>query len=289
MSEPDSRNSHLYLKLSTMKTIAFLFLLSPIIALSQPDIPNGEFEEWELANTWNLTPVDWITQNNQLIVHTEPDSMPCAGDLAMRVKSLPGFEGGVPGISSTMVELDAIPPSLDFCVKCNIDNEGFEDTVRVSIAFFNENIPDDPVYEETWISTQDIVDWTEVSLELEQIEPVIDYATITVMSGFIGPLFGGGWETWISVDNLTFGGGPNNIVNLDHNQIKVFPNPGQDFVSIQSDKTIRDITIYDSSGKILEAPLEEALIDVRSLPAGLYYLSIILDDGTMEDIRWIKN
>ena len=45
-----------------------LALLLTASAFAQLEIPNPSFEGWNMDNTWNPTPDDWIIQNWQTIV-----------------------------------------------------------------------------------------------------------------------------------------------------------------------------------------------------------------------------
>jgi hypothetical protein len=252
---------------------------------AQPEIPNGNFEEWGMPNTWNYTPIDWVTMNMQLIESTVMDSLPYEGELAMKVKSIPGFEGAVQGVSYTTVELSAIPPSLNFYVKCFVDGE---DTVWVDVSFWNTLIPEAPIYSETWISTESIDDWTGINLELEQIEPVIDYAIVSVKSGYNGFLGGGSWDTWISVDAMGFDVA-SNIENTIHSDIAtVFPNPGKNEITINTSLSVDRIEMRSSDGKLCMESRYDYELDTSELRNGLYHISVYFSNGTYQTLHWIK-
>lgn len=67
----------------------------------------------------------------------------------------------------------------------------------------------------------------------------------------------------------------------------VYPNPVTDFLKINSSYEIKYIEVYDLSGKRVEVKLNENQIDVRSLPAGEYLLSIKTEGRNLTE-KFIK-
>ena len=161
------------------------------------NIPNGNFETWGLYNTWNYTPENWNTGNFQLFEHVFIDSAAYEGNFAMKVFPYTYFEAA-PGYASTSLEIDIIPQYLSFYVKCDIPVE--LDSVSVSVSFFNGEYM---VYSEKWSSDESIEDWQQVVLELDQIEPIIEFVIIDVVAGY-GLFLEGSTETWISIDAIEF-------------------------------------------------------------------------------------
>lgn len=71
--------------------------------------------------------------------------------------------------------------------------------------------------------------------------------------------------------------------------IKVFPNPVQDLVTIDSDKTFVAYEILDASGKsLMRKELHGKQIDVSSLTSGVYFIKLKSADTHTTLIKFIK-
>lgn len=100
-----------------------------------------------------------------------------------------------------------------------------------------------------------------------------------------------------------FGTGPNTspsvayifVANLDpalsvsDNQltdIKMYPNPANDFIEIESENNIKNITIYNIAGKTIRVlksnNSNKTRIDVTNLKAGLYYVKVSSEKGSVQ-------
>lgn len=60
--------------------------------------------------------------------------------------------------------------------------------------------------------------------------------------------------------------------------VSLYPNPATDFVKINTLNTIREVKVYDVSGKRIDVQWEEDTIDIRHLPSGSYLLNINTTD-----------
>jgi hypothetical protein len=195
--------------------------------MSQADaqlwVPNGNFEVWSLYNTWTLEPQYWETPNNQLIYSVIPDSAAYQGDLAMKVTVLPGFEGGVPQFASVLIPTDEYPGQFQFAYKCNIPDQDPNDQVSVLVECLNE---DAVVSTSEFVMMNSVTEWDLASLDINQSPNDITEVRITVSAGYATGLNGGSWDTWISVDDLSFT--EFNPVNENEKncQSLIFPNPG---------------------------------------------------------------
>lgn len=67
---------------------------------------------------------------------------------------------------------------------------------------------------------------------------------------------------------------------LPDESIKVFPNPNQGVFNVETDFSIIKTIIYSSSGKLLEISTERQ-VDISELPAGVYLLKIMTDEGIL--------
>lgn len=73
--------------------------------------------------------------------------------------------------------------------------------------------------------------------------------------------------------------GTNEIV-FDSTDIKVFPNPTSNYVNINSKDKIKQISLYDITGKKILITLNNNSIDLKELPEGSYFLSVETAKGT---------
>lgn len=68
----------------------------------------------------------------------------------------------------------------------------------------------------------------------------------------------------------------------------IYPNPTKDFVTIKSDKKIKEISIYNSSGQLVKSESITNKISLVALPIGNYFVEIIYIDGTRSKQSIIK-
>jgi hypothetical protein len=227
-------------------------------------VPNGNFESWFVGN-WQLVPEAWATQNDGLTPMTTQDLDAYEGDYAMRVTALPNGIG-FSGFANCTIPTAAIPPSLDFYVKALCEFGG----VSVSISFYNNDME---VYSEFWSSGTSIDDWTYVSLQLSQIEPVMTHAVIRA-EAFVGDLVPG--QAWISVDAMGFGGTLSND-NADQISFELFPNPTKDTFHISGEVNGYQFSLFDLTGKAVKRSILNSTInsiDISELPPGLYLVEL---------------
>jgi len=78
----------------------------------------------------------------------------------------------------------------------------------------------------------------------------------------------------------------NEIQNL--NAIKIYPNPTHQFLNIQADSTIQDISIYNLNGKNISNHHSTKKIDVSNLTSGTYLIKIEFKNGTIQQQKFIK-
>lgn len=71
------------------------------------------------------------------------------------------------------------------------------------------------------------------------------------------------------------------------NKLSIYPNPTTDFIKIRSSSTIKNVNIFDSTGKNITLKLEGDQVDVRSLPSGLYLVNIETDGRNFTE-KFIK-
>jgi hypothetical protein len=74
-------------------------------------------------------------------------------------------------------------------------------------------------------------------------------------------------------------------------QLKLYPNPTSDWITLENKTTEMDVTLYDINGRIRIVPMtkhtDRILLDVRELNAGVYYLKMNYN-GVIEQRKFIK-
>jgi len=245
-----------------------ILLLGASITYSQ--IPNADFESWSF-NGWNYTPDNWETGNTESDEPVTQDMEPYQGDYAMKVTAVSYVLGKI-GVASTDFPNEVVPPSLDFWVKSSVEN-GY---VEVRIEFYNQDLL---VYFEQWFNTEEIEDWTFVSIPLNQIEPVLTDATITV-TALVGDFVEGHAE--ISIDAMSFGQ-IQSVSNYSEYDFSIYPNPAQNtFVFADEEGSVKYLELYSLDGKLIQHiqlnTTNRKEIDISGLLNGVYQL--VLKDGT---------
>ena len=259
-----------------MKKLIYLFLfVTPLIAEAQ-EIPNGNFETWYFVG-WSENPEFWITNNTELNLTVAKDYDAYEGDFAMRVTAEPTGLGEY-GEASTEFEITAIPAALNFYAKSEVEFGG----VGVTITFLNQGAE---IYTEYWFSSEDMEEYTLVSIPLNQIEPVISHVRIAV-NAQVGDLVAG--DAWISVDAMEFGE-PLSVNQAVQNSFHLYPNPATKNLTVQSSGgTLGNLKITDIQGKIvLEALImdKQTVINIEHFPPGLY--TVYSDQSTFKASKFM--
>ena len=71
--------------------------------------------------------------------------------------------------------------------------------------------------------------------------------------------------------------------------VKIFPNPVQDYVNIESDKNFIAYEILDESGKlVLNKDFKSSKINISNLKAGLYFIKLKSLDNETNIVKFIK-
>jgi hypothetical protein len=83
------------------------------------------------------------------------------------------------------------------------------------------------------------------------------------------------------------------VTNTDNPAIRIFPNPVNDIVNIQSNGLkIQQIIIFNAQQvPVMQRSANDGLVtlDVSALPTGIYLVHAVLEDGTVLSARFYKN
>lgn len=255
-----------------MSTRLFTFFSACLLSacLFAQQVPNGGFESWVTTPFFSLDPEFWNTDNGQLLLSTAQDSMPYEGQWAMRVMPLP-IGVGEEGRATVQIPTNYIPPSLDFHAKWDHTATA---SVGVTVTFYNE---DNVVYWETWFPQELTSEWTPISIQLDQIEPIMTHVIIEV-GVYIGDFAAG--EGWLSVDAMSFDG-VTGIDDLSSSNVGLYPNPVSDMLYIEAADSRMSYAVYDAMGKLVDRDSYLSGIDVSELPAGNYFIEVSTGEGVV--------
>jgi hypothetical protein len=84
---------------------------------------------------------------------------------------------------------------------------------------------------------------------------------------------------------------PVSIEEISPNNVLIFPNPANATIQIKSEQKITDLNIYDVTGKLLfksnVSPIDKVL-NISNLSKGLYVLVVQFENGTEQNVSFIK-
>lgn len=95
----------------------------------------------------------------------------------------------------------------------------------------------------------------------------------------------------IYMDNIYFHKNTLGVIDIQGEDFKVsiLPNPVNDVLNINSDKEIKNITVYNSTGQIVNIKkIQSSKYNVTSLEKGVYLLNIEFANGQTKALKFIK-
>ena len=120
------------------------------------------------------------------------------------------------------------------------------------------------------------VSWMGPQYIIYEIKPASD-GNYLVTGGVGDDTYHAVWFAKIGIENLS------NSENKLAQDVKIYPNPAEDFMTINSTAPIQKIEIYNATGNLVfESGVDSNLnsrINIRNLPAGSYIISIQTPDG----------
>ena len=112
--------------------------------------------------------------------------------------------------------------------------------------------------------------------------PAITYNNSGYYSVKLVSTNGYGKDSLIKTDYIYVGEA--GINNLGNAAISIFPNPVKDFMTIQGNANINEITLFNTSGQAVISQQVNAklvTISISGLPSGIYCVKVIQDNGTV--------
>ena len=76
--------------------------------------------------------------------------------------------------------------------------------------------------------------------------------------------------------------------NVTKDLISVYPNPFQDILKISDVKGVKSITISDISRRLVKSMKASTELHLADLRAGLYIVTLHMNDGTVKAVKAIK-
>lgn len=123
-----------------------------------------------------------------------------------------------------------------------------------------------------------------------EVYPGNSYSVLTTVNGCTER------STQILIDTIVGGIDPNDECNLtnvefeDLTDLKTFPNPVNNILHLQTNASIKQISIYNSIGKeLIKTQINQNMLDVSNLPVGLYIIKIQTENGAIRSSKFIKN
>ena len=94
-------------------------------------------------------------------------------------------------------------------------------------------------------------------------------------------------EIWNFFSKFDMNGFIGSLSNADsiygHSNISVYPNPAKENITIETNKTFKNIRIFNNLGQEFNLPTsrfeEKIHIDINSIPSGFYFISLAHDSG----------
>lgn len=95
------------------------------------------------------------------------------------------------------------------------------------------------------------------------------------------------FQWFVAVDDFAISG---NLAtaNVSKNKIAFFPNPFKDVLNISDIKGVKEVFVSDVSGRSIKSVPVQKEINLSDLKAGLYFITLKLEDGSTQTIKAIK-
>ena len=71
-----------------------------------------------------------------------------------------------------------------------------------------------------------------------------------------------------------------NVKDIKTVDVNIYPNPTSDFIHIKSKTDVTSISLFNAEGRKLIETYNENKVDLSPYSTGIYFLNIVLKDGT---------
>lgn len=268
------------------------------IAMAQNEAhSNLDFENW-VETPMGETPAGFFCFNQTKLTENVQH-----GDVALRieVKDVPsaGLQGGI-AVSGEMdmTTLDLLlgepytqrPEKLTGTYRYKTVET---DSITISVVLFKTlNEENTPIASLNIVKTDDAEEWTEFSFPLQYGSTEIPDSILIGFSA--GSLDGSNHVgTYLEIDNVKLEQTVSYTNAISANMdIDIFPNPTVDFININTENSIKEVSIFDCNGKNVyhNIPNNNTLkVNTSDLSKGVYCVRIVDANNKISNKKIIKN
>jgi len=265
-----------------IKKLLFVSLLSSNLGLfAQDTIFKEDFDKEETRNQWIIGDRDGDADTWEFVNAEEAETPSFNGDFAW---SFSWFYGALTPDNTLTSPKITLPASgdleLSFKISAADDEEGFyEEHYAVYVIPSGSEFTgsEAPVFEETldggYFQTAKLVKVDVSSFAGQDVKLVFrHYDCEDVL--YIG-------LDDVMIENKTLG-----VSNVDKNQFKIFPNPTSDYVKISGINKIKNVRVFDMTGKIVKET-KDSEVNVENLSSGQYIINVYSDNEVVSK-KFIK-
>lgn len=87
---------------------------------------------------------------------------------------------------------------------------------------------------------------------------------------------------------IAYTGNTTGIEDVGNAGVNVYPNPVENVLTVQAEKSINQIAIQTANGQVVYESGSVAVVDMSFLPSGIYFATIRFEDGTASVVRLIR-
>ena len=93
----------------------------------------------------------------------------------------------------------------------------------------------------------------------------------------------------LSIDNLSYQPQALSTVEGTKERLSVYPNPFADVLSVSDVSDVQSVTVTDASGRVIKTVNKVSRqLQLSDLSSGLYFVSLMMDDGSVQTFKVIK-
>ncbi|MFT4758817.1 MAG: hypothetical protein ACI9XO_003995 [Paraglaciecola sp.] len=120
--------------------------------------------------------------------------------------------------------------------------------------------------------------------------PLTDFVGLTAQNNMAQLIFSGtpAGEGVVYIDNVYFSKDPVSTNELAIADFKIFPNPAQTDLKIETDAQVEKVEIYNTIGQLMISEINESQLDIKGLSNGSYFVVVTID-GQKRMEKLIKN